>query len=46
MVVVIKPKRIGCCGMPCFIWRKKRESVGEESPRGAVRPERGRGKDD
>src|SRR5438876_7420120 len=26
MVVVIKRKRIGCCGMPCFISRKKRAS--------------------
>jgi hypothetical protein len=40
MVEAIKPKRIGCCGTPCFISRKKRASVGEKSLRGAVRREK------
>jgi len=29
---VIKPKRIGCCGTPCFISRKKRVLVGGKWP--------------
>ena len=33
VAAVIKPKQIGCCGTPCFISRKKRESVGEKSLR-------------
>ena len=30
MAGVIKPKRIGCCGMPCFTSRKNRARVGEK----------------
>src|SRR5207244_11944380 len=37
MAVVIKPKRIGCCGTPCFISRKSRMSVGGKAPRNVVK---------